>query len=197
MDTEISSDDIDAGIAQRLRACRQARGMSLSALASSSQVSKAMLSRVERVQCSATAALLGRVAAGLGIPLSELLAPAPPPANRLHKRAEQPVWRDPALGYRRRQVAAADAGTEVELVEVELPRRTRVDYPPWQGRPYAQRLWLLAGKLHVVWGTEAFDLEVGDALDLMVDRPISFSSAGAAGCRYLLVIGTHLKREPR
>src|SRR5689334_17524825 len=129
-----SEEDIDGGIARRLQAVRRARGLSLAALAAASGVSKAMLSRVERAECSATAALLGRVASGLGVPLSELLLPSAPAPRRLLPRAAQPVWRDPALGYRRRQVAAADAATGVELVEVELPRRTRVDYPPWQGR---------------------------------------------------------------
>jgi len=189
-----ASEDINTGIGRRLRACRQERGLSLSALAMTSKVSKAMLSRVERAECSATASLLGRIAAGMGIPLSELLLPAPPVPSRLRLHAEQPVWRDPAQGYRRRQVAPADAGTEVELVEVELPRRTRVDYPPWQGRPSAQRLWMLEGRLRVAWGEETFDVDAGDALDLVVDRPLSFSSSGDAPCRYLLVIASRGER---
>jgi len=186
MSTDAS--ELDAAIGQRVQALRQARGLSLAALAQASGVSKAMLSRVENAQSSATAALLGRVAAGLGVPLSQLLlAPAPAP-QRLHRRTEQPLWRDPDLGYRRRQVAAADAATGVELVEVELPRRTRVSYPRWQGRPYAQRLWLLEGQLQVDWGDERFDLVAGDCLDLVVDRELVFKCGTDAGCRYLLVI---------
>lgn len=180
--------DLDATIGARLLALRQARSLSLADLAVASGVSKAMISRVERAESSATAALLGRLAAGLGVALSELLAPAAPAPQRLHARASQPLWRDPALGYRRRQVAPSDAATGVELVEVELPRRTRVDYPPWQGRPYAQRLWLLDGRLTVHYGDERFDIAAGDCLDLAVDRALAFQSAADAGCRYLLVI---------
>lgn len=180
--------DLDAAIGQRLQALRQARGLSLGALAQASGVSKAMISRVERAQSSATAALLGRLAAGLGTTLSELLVGPPPPPLRLRARAAQPTWRDPELGYRRRQVAPADADTGVELVEVELPRRTTVSYPRWQGRPYAERLWLLEGRLQVTWGDEVFELSAGDSLDLAVDRALSFRSQGDAGCRYLLVV---------
>ena len=184
----IDASELDAAIGQRVQALRLARGLSLAALAQASGVSKAMLSRVENAQSSATAALLGRVAAGLGVPLSQLLLAPEPASQRLHRRAEQALWRDPDLGYRRRQVAAADAATAVELVEVELPRRIRVSYPPWQGRPYAQRLWLLDGQLQVDWGDERFELAAGDCLDLVVDRELVFKCGADAGCRYLLVI---------
>lgn len=179
---------LDAAIGARLQALRQARGLSLGALAEASGVSKAMISRVERAQSSATAALLGRLAAGLGTTLSELLVTGPPPPGRLRRRADQPTWRDPERGYRRRQVAPADAATGVELVEVELPRRTAVHYPPWQGRPYAERVWVLEGRLQLAWGAELFELEAGDSVDIAVDRELVFRSAGDAACRYLLVI---------
>ena len=192
----MTSNELDAAIARRVQSLRQARGLSLAALAQASGVSKAMLSRVENAQSSATAALLGRVAAGLGVPLSQLLLPPEPEQQRLHRRTEQALWRDPDLGYRRRQVAAHDAATGVELVEVELPRRTRVSYPRWQGRPYAQRLWLLEGQLQVDWGAERFELVAGDCLDLVVDRELVFKCVGEAGCRYLLVIAVNGAASP-
>ena len=179
---------IDRQIADRVSALRQARGLSLAALAEASGVSKAMISRVERAESSASATLLGRLAAGLGVGLAELLAPAAEPPQRLRRRAEQPLWRDPEKGYRRRQVAARDAGG-VELVEVELPRGVQVPYPPWSGTPYRQRLWLLDGELQVDYGDEVFRLAAGDALSFAVDRALTFKAVGARGCRYLLVIG--------
>lgn len=183
-----ADDDLDRRIGGRVMACRKARGLSLAALAEASGVSKAMLSRVERAESSATAALLGRVAAGLGVSLSELLVEPAPARERLHRHAAQPTWRDPAQGWRRRQVAPFEPAIGVQLVEVELPRRTRVDYPPWQGSPYAERLWLLDGRLRITWGAEVFELEPGDALDLVVDRELAFHNPGDAACRYLLVI---------
>ncbi len=184
----MSTTDLDAAIGARLQALRQARGLSLGALAEASGVSKAMISRVERAQSSATAALLGRLAAGLGTTLSELLVVAEPPPQRLRRRDAQPAWRDPELGYRRRQVAPSDAETGVELVEVELPRRTVVSYPRWQGRVYRERLWVVDGRLQVSWGDEVFEMDPGDSLDLSVDRALSFRSLGDSGCRYLLVV---------
>src|SRR5689334_16707742 len=97
---------IDALIASRLLALRQAKGLSLAELAELSGVSKAMISKVERVESSPTAMILGRLAAGLGVPLAQLLTEEDKDAGRrLRKRADQEVWRDPEAGYLRRQVA--------------------------------------------------------------------------------------------
>ena len=180
--------DVDAHIALRLQALRQQQGLSLAALAERSGVSKAMISRIERVESSATATLLGRLAAGLGVPLADLLVPPEPAAPRLRRRDDQPQWRDPEAGYLRRQVAPRDA-SGVELVEVQLPRGATVAYPPWSGAPYAQRLWLLDGALRVDYGDEQHLLAVGDCLSFAVDRPLRYEARGARACRYLLVIG--------
>lgn len=179
--------DLDAHIAGRVQALRGAQGLSLAALAARSGVSKAMISRVERSQSSATATLLGRLAAGLGVPLAELLVPPESVVPRLRRRADQPQWRDPEAGYLRRQVSPRDA-SGVELVEVQLPRGAQVAYPPWSGAPYAQRLWLLDGDLQVDHGDDVHQLAVGDCLSLAVDRPLRFKARGPRGCRYLLVI---------
>jgi transcriptional regulator with XRE-family HTH domain len=181
--------DIDALIAGRLLALRQARGLSLSELAALCGVSKATVSKVERAQSSPSAAILGRLAAGLGIPLAQLLTDERSAvAQRVRRRADQPLWRDPELGYRRRQVAERDAANGPELVEIELPRGAQVHYPRWSGRPYRQRLWVVDGALRVAYGDEVYELAPGDCLDFGVDRALSFKALGGRGCRYLLVV---------
>ena len=179
--------DIDALIAARLLALRQARALSLAALAERSGVSKAMISKIERAESSPTAALLGRLAAGLGVPLAQLFAEdggAPP--KPLRRRAEQATWRDPEAGYLRRQVAEGGPEGQVELVEIELPRAARVAYPRWSGKPYRQSLWMLEGALRVDYGEERYELAPGDCLDFGVDRALVFKALGRSGCRYLL-----------
>ena len=178
--------NIDMLIATRLLALRQAQALSLAELAERSGVSKAMISKVERAQSSPTAVLLGRLAAGLGVPLAQLLTEEKEQPQRLRTRAEQEIWRDPKAGYLRRQVAERHAGSGVELVEVELPRSAQVDYPRWSGKPYRQCLWMLEGALRVDYGDERFELAPGDCLDFGVDRPLVFKALGRTACRYLL-----------
>ncbi|WP_028533957.1 XRE family transcriptional regulator [Paludibacterium yongneupense] len=180
---------IETLIASRLLALRRHKALSLAALAEVSGVSRAMISKIERGDSSPSATILGRLAAGLGVSLAQLLVEEEPgPARRLRRRAEQALWRDPEAGYLRRQVNERDPATGVELVEVELPPSARIAYPPWQGKPYRQRLWLLAGVLGVDYGSESYRLEIGDCLDFCVDRPLTFTAMEAAACRYLLVM---------
>lgn len=178
---------IDSLIAGRLLALRQAKSLSLAELAGLSGVSKAMISKVERAESSPTAVLLGRLAAGLGVPLAQLLTEDKDTPQRLRSRAEQDVWRDPEAGYLRRQIVERGAAGGVEMVEIELPRSAQVGYPRWSGKPYRQCLWMLEGALRVDYGDERFELATGDCLDFGVDRPLVFKALGRTGCRYLLV----------
>ncbi|VFT16277.1 putative transcriptional regulator [Pseudomonas aeruginosa] len=146
-----------------------------------------MISRIERNQSSPTASVLGRLASGLGVALSELLGDTQAPAEPLCRRAQQEVWEDPASGYRRRQVGARDPRSGCEMVEVGDPGERPPRLSPL-GRPaLRQRLWLVEGALRVDYGEQSFHLQRGDRLDFGVDRAVTFATAGQA-CRYLLVI---------
>ncbi len=165
-----------------------ARGMGMTSLAQTSGVSKAMISRVERGTSSPTASLLGRVASGLGVSLSELLVEPKACAERLRKRAAQKVWRDPKTGYSRRQIASRHPTSGVELVEVQLPRGVRVAYAPWKINAYSEHALVIEGQLQITYGDEHFVLDPGDCLDFGVDRRVAFRAGQRRGCRYLLVI---------
>src|SRR5690349_25073978 len=96
-------DDTAALLAQRIRLERDLRNWSLADLAEKSGVSKAMISKIEREDVSPTAAILGRLAAAFDMTLATLLLRAEG-GPRLSRAVTQPVWRDPATGYVRRQI---------------------------------------------------------------------------------------------
>ena len=62
-----------AGIGPRVKALREAMGLSLRDLADRSGVSAPMLSQVEREETSPTLSVAGRIASGLELSLSQLL----------------------------------------------------------------------------------------------------------------------------
>jgi len=73
------SADIYQRIAERVHALRTERSLSLEALAGQSQVSRSMISLIERGETSPTAVFLEKLAAGLGMPLASLFeGPAAP-----------------------------------------------------------------------------------------------------------------------
>src|SRR4051794_37641253 len=122
-------DTIEERIAARLRARREQLGLTLDELAGRSDVSRAMISRIERRESSPTAALLGRLCAGLGITLSSLMAAIEVEPSALLKAKDQPTWHDRATGFERRAVSPVATGSPVELVHGTLPPGARIDYP--------------------------------------------------------------------
>src|ERR1700756_4078174 len=106
----------DRELGARLRLLREHQGLSLGALADRSGVSKAMIARVEKAQSSATAALLGRICAGLGVRLSSVIAAADEAKERVSRREDQKVWQDPETGYLRRQVSPPSASSGIEII---------------------------------------------------------------------------------
>ena len=173
---------IDARIGARIRGLRGAA--TLDALAAASGVSRAMLSRIERGDSSATAQLLNRLAGGLGVTLSALFAE--PAAGPLMRRAEQPVWRDPGTGYTRRTVSASEG--RVEIVEVTLPAGAEVRFDNARVAAAGQLVWVLAGRLALTLGDATHQLDRGDCLAMRFGEPVRFHNPTRRPVRYAVIL---------
>lgn len=185
--------DIDTYLAQRVRELRRARGLTLEQLGERSGVSRSTISQIERQQTSPTAAVLNKLADALGLSLAALFAgaagaQAPEP---LARRADQPVWTDPASGYTRRQLSPPGQASALELLELGFPAGARVVFePPQQQASQAQQLWLLEGRMHIGLDEQHWELSAGDCLTLAPGRHrISYHNPGPQAARYLLALG--------
>ncbi|MDQ0395910.1 helix-turn-helix domain-containing protein [Labrys monachus] len=187
--------DIDADLGTRIKALRGARQLSIEALAAASGVSRAMISRIERGESSATAQLLARLAGALGVSLSTLFAEPKAEASPLARRADQPLWRDPASGYVRRAVSPATATGIVDLVEVELPAGALVPFERHAGAGFDQLVWLREGELVLSVDGKAWPLAPGDCLHMRLDRPLMFHNPGPVPARYVVVL-SHARQVP-
>lgn len=176
---------IDAIIGSRLKAAREAVGLSLGELSRRAGVSKTMIARVERAESSATAALLGKICAALGVTLSTVVAGADGPGERIARRAKQSEWVDPESGYVRRHTSPPGAASGIETVVIDLPANTRVAYDAWQSNPYAQQLLMLKGKLTLTIGGRAYELGEGDCIDYDVSSANVYET-GTRSARYIL-----------
>ncbi|HYW58256.1 MAG TPA: XRE family transcriptional regulator [Polaromonas sp.] len=178
--------EIDAHIAIQLKALRGQRGWTLEQLAQASGVSRAMISRIERQEASATAALLSRLCAALDVPLSTLLG-ASQPTGMVARKTERPRWKDPATGFIREVVTPPMTGSAVEIVEVELPPLARVNYRLDAPVRYSQHVIALTGGLRVRQGA-SHDLQSGDTLFMTPEGETSFENMRNQPCRYLVVM---------
>jgi transcriptional regulator with XRE-family HTH domain len=182
--------DMDAQLASRLRALRSAAGLTLEALAESSGVSRSMISLIERGESSPTANVLDRLAAGLGVTLASLFDQNPKAeASPLARRADQLSWTDPETGYVRRNLSPPGFPSPIDLVEVVLPVGARVAYDSAARSAIVhQQVFVLDGALELRLGDEVHQLETGDCLAMLLDRPIAFRNRGAAPTRYLVAL---------
>jgi transcriptional regulator with XRE-family HTH domain len=176
---------IERRIATLLAGMRAARGLTLDDLAARAGVSRAMISRIERCEANPTAALLGRLANALGVTLSAFFADVEA-AGPLARRADRSVWRDPATGYTRSDVAPPAASTNI--VEVILPAGVSVDYANDVPFDVEQLVWLIEGDLRLTVGGEAYRLVAGDCLMMRLDRPVRYENTGSSVARYAVVL---------
>lgn len=185
--------EIDALIAARVRDLRKERGLTLDQLAKLSEVSRSMISLIERQETSPTAAVLNKLADAFGLSLPALFAgdkqnQAPHPLSRC---ADQAVWTDPASGYQRRNLSPASLALPMELVEVHFPAGETVVFDnPVRKVEVQQQIWLLAGTMDIRLPQQTWHLSAGDCLAMTLSERITFHNPGTQAAHYLLALTT-------
>ena len=185
--------DVTDRLSRRLQGLRSAQGLSLDALAARSGVSRSNISLIERGQSSPTATVLDKLSAALGVTLAALFEEPPAaaaPPSPLARRADQPLWTDPASGYQRRNLSPAKPAP-IQLVEVEFPPGQRVAYETGP-RPAAvhQQVWVIAGCMQLTVGGSTWLLQAGDCLAMQLDQPTLFHNPGDQPARYLVALAS-------
>jgi transcriptional regulator with XRE-family HTH domain len=182
--------DVHALLAARLHRLRTEQGLTLDALAQRAGVSRSMISLIERGESSPTAAVLDRLAAGLGVTIAALFAEeARPDASPLARRVDQVTWRDPESGYLRRNLSPPGFSSPIELVEILLPAGARVAYDTAvRAVGISQQVWVLRGEVELTVGDITHSLGKGDCLAMRVDRPTTFHNPTDHPARYVVAL---------
>lgn len=191
--------DINEHIARRLRELRDAQGLSLAALAERSGVSRSNISLIERGESSATATVLDRLTAALGITLSSLFEGPPAEPVPIARTADQVTWTDPVSGYVRRSLSPP-SDTALQLVEVSFPAGQRVAYETGARElDLYQQVWIIDGSMQITVGDVQWTLAAGDCMAMRLDRPIAFHNPTDKPTRYLVALGAQppsIRRNP-
>jgi transcriptional regulator with XRE-family HTH domain len=192
------SPDINSRIARRVRELRTQLGMTLDQLAAKCEVSRSMLSLVERGESSPTAVVLEKIATGLGVALANLFDDASAPASPLSRRADRTTWRDPQSGYLRRNISPANYPAPAQIVEVILPAGARVAYESGaRDVGLHQQLWIQEGAIEVTVGNVTHRLTKDDCLAMQLDEPITFRNRTRKAARYIVVLAAERPRTTR
>ncbi|MCL4862266.1 MAG: XRE family transcriptional regulator [Caldilineaceae bacterium] len=189
--TDDASQDINARIASRVRALRTELGLTLDALAARSNVSRSMLSLIERGESSPTAVVLDKIATGLGVPLASLFDDDGALSNPLSRRADRTVWRDPESGYIRRNISPANFPSPIHLVEVTLPPGASVAYETGAREvSIHQQIWVQEGSIELTLGHVTYQLGEDDCLAMQLNETTTFRNHTDRPARYIVVLAS-------
>jgi XRE family transcriptional regulator, regulator of sulfur utilization len=195
IDTARSAVDLPA-VGGRVRALREAMGLSLRDLAARSGVSAPMLSQVERGETSPTLAVAGRIASGLELSLSQLL--------RLDERGQVAIVRAgegrarARRGHRTEELTPPLPGQRADVSLHELAPDASTGGPgdpPVHEPGSRETAVVLEGEVSLVVDGERYLLGVGDSVTFDADLPHHFTNDGAEPTRFLAVVAAGLRRS--
>ena len=190
--------DLNSRIAQRVRTLRGELGMTLDALAATCDVSRSMISLVERGESSPTAVVLEKIATGLGVPLASLFDDTSAPASPVSHRADRTPWRDPDSGYVRRNISPGNFPSPIQIVEVFLPGGARVAYETGaRDARIHQQIWVRQGNIEVTIGATTHRLVPDDCLAMQLNEPTAFRNPTRKSARYIVVLATEQARTAK
>jgi transcriptional regulator with XRE-family HTH domain len=187
--------DQPATVGPRIRALRDAMGLSLRDLSDRSGVSAPMLSQVERGETSPTLAVAAKIAAGLELTLSQLL--------RLDEGQHVSVSRASGRrvstrgGHRIEELTPPLPGQRADVsLHVLEPGATtggRTD-PPMHEPGSRETAVVLAGTLALIVDGTRYELPEGDGVTFDADLPHHFENDGEEPTRFIAVIAAGLRR---
>jgi XRE family transcriptional regulator, regulator of sulfur utilization len=185
-------------IGARVRALREAAGLSLRDLGERSGVSVPMLSQVERGETSPTLTVAARIAAGLQLRLSQLL--------RLDEDGAVTVVRarDRTRGGNRRRGHVFEVLTSSQPGQrAELSRHTlapggatgAADDPPMHEPGSRETALVQDGSLTLVCDGQRYELRAGDCVTFDADLPHHFENPTDNEAAFLAVVSAGLRRS--
>jgi XRE family transcriptional regulator, regulator of sulfur utilization len=198
--------DVDAtsvaAIGGRVRALREAMGLSLRDLAERCGVSAPMLSQVERGETSPTLQIATRIAAGLDLRLSQLLRLDEDGAVtivRAGERRQGPTnARGTASGHRYEVLTAPLPGQRAELSRHVLAPGAATGGPgdPPMHEPGSRETTLVeSGRVVLHCDGAAHELETGDCVTFDADLPHHFENPGPHEATFLGIVSAGLRRS--
>jgi transcriptional regulator with XRE-family HTH domain len=191
-------DDINARIAARVRDLRAELGLSLDALAAKCDVSRSMLSLIERGESSPTAVVLEKVATGLNVALASLFEDSAASTSPVSRGEERVPWKDPDTGYVRRNISPTNFPSPIQIVDVMLPAGARVAYETGaRDASIHQQIWVQEGSIEVTLGKTTHKLNEDDCFAMQLNDQMVFRNRTRKPARYIVVIANERPRGGR
>lgn len=173
-------------VGERLRAIRMLRRRTLREVAEAAGVSESFVSQLERGRSSASVATLQRLAAAVGIEISDLFAHEQHAEPRVLRRQERQLLEWGHLG--RKALLTPKPFHSLEVVAAAFDPGGSTGDEPYTHGDSEELLLVLAGRVHVQLGSGLLDLSAGDSVNYRSSTPHRVSNPGDEPAEVLFVI---------
>lgn len=184
---------LQARLGAKLRELRQERGLSVRTLAAKTDFSPSFISQIESDIASPSIASLERIAATLGVTLSQLFSAIEATSRTIVRRDERDTYES---AWSRSTVALlTDSAPGRRLAAVELtvaPGGASASRP--MPNPREACAVVLAGTVVLTMEEGAIELRTGDTAYLDEGAPFAWKNGGEEPAR-LIIVGTADQRE--
>jgi transcriptional regulator with XRE-family HTH domain len=187
-----------AVIGARVKALREAAGLSLRDLSARSGVSAPMLSQVERGETSPTLTVAVRIAAGLDLRLSQLLRLDEGGAVTVVSAAQRQRGGSRRRGHAFEVLTSSQPGQRAELSRHVLAPGGATgapDDPPMHEPGSRETALVERGSLALVCDGQRYELGEGDCVTFDADLPHHFENPTGAEAVFLAVVSAGLRRS--
>ncbi len=174
-------------VAGNLKRLRAANGLSLEKLSRRSGVSRAMLGQIELGQSAPTVNVVWKIACGLGVPFSALLAGNATTATTVLRGSEARVLPSGGEAFTSRPLFPAQQGRSVEFYELRIKARSEEEAAPHPAGT-TENLVVAEGALELTVSGKTHALAAGDALYFLADVPHHYRNPGRTPAVIYLVI---------
>jgi transcriptional regulator with XRE-family HTH domain len=187
-------------IGARVKALREASGLSLRDLAARSGVSAPMLSQVERGETSPTLTVASRIAAGLELRLSQLLRLDEGGSVTVVRAGERTRGGNKRRGHGFEVLTSSQPGQRAEISRHTLApggATGAADDPPMHEPGSRETALVEAGSVVLVCDGQRYELDAGDCVTFDADLPHHFENPKARDedAEFLAVVSAGLRRS--
>jgi transcriptional regulator with XRE-family HTH domain len=185
-------------IGARVKALREAAGLSLRDLSERSGVSAPMLSQVERGETSPTLTVAARIAAGLELRLSQLLRLDEGDSVTVVRASERQRGGNKKRGHSFEVLTSAQPGQRAELSHHTLAASGATgasDDPPMHEPGSRETALVEKGAIVLVCDGQRYELSDGDCVTFDADLPHHFENPTKQEAAFLAVVSAGLRRS--
>jgi transcriptional regulator with XRE-family HTH domain len=185
-------------IGARVKALREASGLSLRDLAARTGVSAPMLSQVERGETSPTLTVAARIASGLELQLSQLLRLDEAGSVTVVRASQRQRGGSARRGHRFEVMTAGQPGQRAELSRHTLApggATGAADDPPMHEPGSRETALVEQGAVVLVCDGQRHKLAEGDCVTFDADLPHHFENPTDADAAFLAVVSAGLRRS--